>query len=231
MQRQQTFALKELKSNASCGGEFKIPSAMQQTDMVLHYKALNALAKTLQVSCLQFRSCGVLQLCAACLLGVVADFAASVSTCQVLVRVYMYNHAKKSLYTPSRPSAYREELDLGDRKYLNDQSRWVVVMHFGNHFELVYRSDQLEYRCVALRFDFAMWPVYFTFKFMALLFLVLPGHLLNEVWMVVQICLQDWTGRILPMTSRVVGQRQNAALRLSLRWPVIPKRNSWMLTA
>lgn len=45
--------------------------------------------------------------------------------------------------TPKDATAFREELDLGDPALINDKSRWIVVVHYGNHFELVYRSDQL----------------------------------------------------------------------------------------
>ena len=58
---------------------------------------------------------------------------------------YIYDRRRKLLATPKDASAFREELDIGDRSLLADKTRWIVIVHFGNHFELVYRCDQLGY--------------------------------------------------------------------------------------
>eukprot|EP00750_Incisomonas_marina_P017614 INCI2276.1.p1 GENE.INCI2276.1~~INCI2276.1.p1 ORF type:complete len:604 (-),score=113.35 INCI2276.1:46-1857(-) len=72
---------------------------------------------------------------------------------KVLVRVYMYDKRRRKLFTPAEPCVFREELDLGEPALVEDPQRWIVVVHYGNHFELVYRSDQLSYRLDRLHFD------------------------------------------------------------------------------
>mmetsp|Transcript_24423 Transcript_24423/g.35710 ORF Transcript_24423/g.35710 Transcript_24423/m.35710 type:complete len:611 (-) Transcript_24423:99-1931(-) len=70
----------------------------------------------------------------------------------VLIRVYIYDHTMCRLAVPSAPCALREELDFGDKKLVEDKTKWIVIVHYGNHFELVYLSEQLGYRLDRLHF-------------------------------------------------------------------------------
>lgn len=71
----------------------------------------------------------------------------------VLVRVYIYDHKRHALVTPGVPTAHRTELDMGSAQLLDKPERWVVLVHFGDHFELVLHAHQLGYNLPSLHFE------------------------------------------------------------------------------